>query len=102
MNAQILSKKNFKDSIQTNIQISAKNKTMISIHQVERIISKYREEGANNIIVRGLNIDRWTTLKAFGGELDVDGLVDYYQNKVSDHEKYVNFYQLQLSVFMPK
>lgn len=103
MNVQILDKRIFKDSTQTNIQISTTNKTMITINQVEKIINKYKSEGVKKIIVRGLNIDRWVTLKSYDGDLNIDEIEDYYINKVhNDHEKYINYYQIQLSVFMPK
>jgi hypothetical protein len=53
-------------------------------------------------MIRGLNIQRWTTLKSYDTVLDVEGLEEYYQNKVSDPAKYLNFYQLEVTVFKKK
>ena len=55
-------------------------------------------------IVRGLNIERWQTLKGFDTEFDAESFVDYYRNKIAeaDVEKFTEFSQVQLTVFKLK
>ena len=55
-------------------------------------------------MVRALGIERWMTLKGLDEEFDPESLVEYYSNKVKeeDLEKFINYKQVQLTVFKKK
>ena len=60
--------------------------------------------GGNKILVRALNIERWQTIKGMQEEFDPESFIDYYVNKVreQDVEKFINFKQVQITVFKLK
>ena len=97
LETKVLSVRNFKDSKQTTIQLSNKNKSNMTPQQVEKIINKFKSNGSK-IMVRGLNIQKWATLKGFDTEYNPDDIEDYYINKVDNPSNFTTFYQLQISV----
>ena len=103
MNTKILSTKEFEKSTQTTIQLSNKDRSNITIDEISQIISRFQKAGSQ-ILVRGLNIERWMTLKGFTEEFDGESFVDYYQNKVEESavEKFTQFSQVQISVIKKK
>ena len=103
MNTKILSKKEFDKSSQTTIQLSNKNKSNITIEEISQIINRFQKGGAK-ILVRGLNIERWATLKGLNEEFDGESFEDYYRNKVEESavEKFIEFSQVQISVIKKK
>jgi len=103
MNTKILSKKEFDKSSQTTIQLSNKNKSNITTDEISQIIDRFQKGGAK-ILVRGLNIERWMTLKGLNEEFDGESFVDYYKNKVEESavEKFTEFSQVQISVIKKK
>ena len=60
--------------------------------------------GGNKILVRGLNIERWHTIKGMQEEFDPESFDDHYRNKVkeADVEKFIEFFQVQITVFKKK
>ena len=103
MDKKILSKKQLIDGVQTTIQLSNHDKSNITTDEIKEIIN-HMAVGGTKIMVRGLNIERWMTLKNMNNDFDVDGFVDYYVNKVAeaDVHKFTEFKQVQLTVFKPK
>ena len=103
MDKKILSKKQLIDGVQTTIQLSNHDKSNITTDEIKEIIN-HMAVGGTKIMVRGLNIERWMTLKNMNSDFDVDGFVDYYVNKVAeaDVHKFTEFKQVQIAVFKPK
>ena len=62
MNTKILSKREFGNSVQTTIQIGKNDKSQISLDEVSQIINRFKSGGAK-ILVRALNVERWSTRK---------------------------------------
>ena len=103
MDKKLLSKKQLMDGMQTTIQLSNHDKSNITTDDIKDIIN-HMEVGGTKIMVRGLNIERWMTLKGMYREFDADEFIDYYVNKVAeaDVEKFTEFKQIQITVFKPK
>ncbi len=103
MEKKILSKRDVGDGIQTTIQLSNTDKTKITTAEIGEIVNKF-STGGNKILVRGLNIERWQTIKGMQEEFDPESFVDYYVNKVreADVEKFTEFFQVQITVFKKK
>jgi hypothetical protein len=103
MDKKILSKRDVGDGIQTTIQLSNTDKSKITTEEIGEIVNKF-STGGNKILVRGLNIERWQTIKGMQEEFDPESFVDYYVNKVkeADVENFTEFYQVQITVFKKK
>ena len=102
MEKKVLDKKELKDATQTTIQLYNTDKSNITIEEVTAIIERF-STGGSKIMVRGLNIERMTTLKSMDGEWDPKAFVDYYKNSVreSDLHKFIEFRELQITIFKP-
>ena len=84
-------------------QISLRDETMMTIQDLKDLETNFvntaRLQGKDiKLMIRGLNIQRWMTLKMFNSVIEVDGLKDYYQNKVDNVEKFLSFYQVQITM----
>lgn len=103
MISKVLSKKEFEKSVQTTIQLSNEDKSFITTDEIGAIIDRFTRGGAK-ILVRGLNIERWQTLKGFDEEFDAESFIDYYKNKVEESavDKFTEFAQVQISVIKKK
>ena len=103
MEKKILSKRDVGDGIQTTIQLSNTDKSKITTAEIGEIVNKF-STGGNKILVRGLNIERWQTIKGMQEEFDPESFIDYYVNKIreADVEKFTEFYQVQITVFKKK
>ncbi len=103
MEKKILSKRDVGDGIQTTIQLSNTDKSKITTEEIGQIVNKF-STGGNKIMVRGLNIERWMTVKGLNEDFDPESLIDYYVNKVkeADVEKFTEFFQVQITVFKKK
>ena len=103
MEKKILSKRQVGDGVQTTIQLSNSDKSNITTDEISEIVNKF-STGGTKIMVRGLNIERWQTLKGMHEEFDPESFADYYRNKVAeaDVEKFTEFSQVQLTIFKPK
>ena len=69
MEKKILSKRDVGDGIQTTIQLSNTDKSKITTEEIGEIVNKF-STGGNKILVRGLNIERWQTIKGMQEEFD--------------------------------
>ena len=99
MESKVLSKREFENSVQTTIQLSNRDKSKITTEDIKKIVDRFHRGGAQ-LVVRGLNIERWMTLKGLNEDFDAESFVDYYKNKVEEDavEKFTEFSQLQISV----
>ena len=102
MEKKVLSKRDLGDATQTTIQLYNTDKSNITIEEVSAIIERF-STGGSKIMVRGLNIERMSTIKTMAGTFDPDAFVDYYKNKIreSDLIKFIEFRELQITVFKP-
>jgi hypothetical protein len=103
MEKKILSKRDVGDGIQTTIQLSNTDKSKITTEEIGQIVNKF-STGGNKIMVRGLNIERWMTVKGLNEDFDPESFIDYYVNKIreEDVDKYTDFFQVQITVFKKK
>ena len=103
MEKKLLSKRDVGDGIQTTIQLSNTDKSKITTEEIGQIVNKF-STGGNKIMVRGLNIERWMTVKGLNENFDPESFIDYYINKVkeADVEKFTEFMQVQITVFKKK
>ena len=103
MNKKILSKRDVGDGIQTTIQLSNTDKSNITTEEIGEIVNKF-STGGNKIMVRGLGIERWMTLKGLNEEFDPESLEEYYRNKIKeeDIQKFIEYSQIQITVFKKK
>ena len=103
MEKKILSKRDVGDGIQTTIQLSNTDKSKITTEEIGQIVNKF-STGGNKIMVRGLNIERWMTVKGLNEDFDPESFIDYYRNKVreADVEKFTEFMQVQVTIFKKK
>ena len=102
MEKKILSKRDVGDGVQT-IQLSNRDKSDITTDEIAEIVNQLSSSGSK-VMVRALNIERWMTLKGMNEEFDPESFVDYYVNKIkeADVEKFIEFKQVQLTVFKKK
>ena len=103
MEKKILSKRDVGDGIQTTIQLSNRDKSDITTDEVAEIVNRL-STGGSKVMVRGLNIERWCTLKGMNEDFDPETFIDYYRNKVQedDVQKFTEFKQVQVTVFKLK
>ena len=103
MEKKILSKRDVGDGVQTTIQLYNRDKSDITTEEISEIVNKL-STGGSKIMVRGLNIERWMTLKGMNEEFDPEIFIDYYRNKVreDDVQKFTEFKQVQVTVFKLK
>jgi hypothetical protein len=101
LNHKILLKRDFKDATQTTIQLSNKNKKYMTVDQITKIIDKFKTK-ETKIMVRGLNIQKWSTLKGMDTEFNHKDFIEYYENKVTDATKFTTFAQIQIVVLRNK
>ena len=103
MEKKILSKRDVGDGVQTTIQLYNRDKSDITTEEISEIVNKL-STGGSKIMVRGLNIERWQTLKGMNEDFDPETFIDYYRNKVreDDVQKFTEFKQVQVTVFKLK
>ena len=103
MEKKILSKRDVGDGIQTTIQLSNSDKSNITTEEIGHIVNQF-STGGKKIMVRGLNIERWMTVKGMNEDFDPESFIDYYVNKIKeeDVEKFTEFSQIQITVFKLK
>ena len=103
MNTKIISKKDLGDTIQTTIHVSNNDKSFITTEEVRQIANRFTS-ATSKCMIRGLNIERWMTLKAMNDDFDDEAFDDYYRNKVkeADVEKFTTFAQIQITIFKKK
>ena len=79
MDKKILSKRDVGDGIQTTIQLSNRDKSDITTDEIAEIVNRL-STGGSKVMIRGLNIERWMTIKGMNEEFDPESFVDYYVN----------------------
>jgi hypothetical protein len=100
MEMKVNDKKRVGNVNQTTLTVKNKG-SMLTTKQIKKIADKFHSQGFKTII-RGLNIERWTSLKRYEEDtFDDTDFDDYYVNKVkeSDVGKFTNFYQAQIIAF---
>jgi len=97
-NTKLIATKPVGKATKTSYQITKKGN--IKVIDVKDILAKLSKPGSNaKIMIRGLNADKWSTLKGFSTDLNIEDFEDYYKNKVNDSSKFEYFTQLEVSVF---
>ena len=82
----------------TSYQVTKKGN--IKVNEIKAILATLTKGNTDTkIMIRGLNADKWNTLKGYSTDLNIADFEDYYQNKVSDTSKFDYFTQLEISVF---
>ena len=102
MESKILNKSEINaNATQTTIQLYKTDRSNITIDEVSAIATKF-STGGSKVMIRGLNIERMSTLKAFDQPFEAESFVEYYKNSVeSDLGKFISFKLLQITVFKP-
>ena len=67
----VVSKKKVGKATQTSIKISMNDKTNVTSDHILQLINKFKKTG-REVAVRGLNIERWATLKTMQTEYNPD------------------------------
>jgi capsule polysaccharide export protein KpsE/RkpR len=103
MNSKVLNKKDLGDTIQTTIQLSNADKSFLTTEEIKQIADRFTS-ATSKCLIRGLNIERWMTLKGMNDDFDDEAFDDYYRNKVkeADVDKFTTFAQVQITVFKKK
>jgi len=95
---------NIGNAKRTTLKLTLKNgKPDIQVQDLRDIVKGIEDNARGRdkqiqTMVRGLNIQKWNTLKSFDGELLVSEFEDYYGNKVLAEEKFEAFSQLEITV----
>lgn len=107
LDMKLIAQRDFPRSSQKTYQIKRVAKgQQIDVPEIKALIKKLQTEGAKKnikIMVRGLNADKWGTLKGFDTDLQIEEFDDYYKNKgiaKKDMEKFEKFSQLQITILM--
>jgi hypothetical protein len=85
----------------TTVQVAKKKKTFMTPNEVHKIVdSLLTNKAVDNVLVRGLNIDKWNTLKPWGKDMNYYNEREYYDAKVkkADVNKFMKYYQIQIVV----
>ncbi len=89
--------------MQTQVQLFKLNSDFTS-NDVKNIITKLHQDAETKgedirLMVRGLAIDKWATLKSFGeDQFNEDAYLEYFENRVKNVSKFQNFSQLQVTM----
>lgn len=96
--------KELEDSTMHTVRVHKTNKTKITVKQIKALTKSLQDKFGENIQlrIRALGPDRWTTLKTFENELKVLNEEEYYQGKVKDVAKFMEFFQLEFVILQPR
>ena len=88
----------------SSFQVYKKNKSEISHEQISAIVRSLQSKAprGTKIRVRALNVDRWTTLKGFDEDLDLQSEEDYLDGRVHETTKFLKAFQLEIILMKPK
>ena len=109
-NINITSTKKLVNAEMVSIQISRKDKDMIKISEIKKLTENILKENKGaKLRVRALGISSmstfgqavYSTLKSLDGELNVKDQEEYLNGRVADTAKFLNYSQLELSLFIP-
>jgi hypothetical protein len=117
---RLKSKKIPDGSVITTYQIYKKNKRYITPKELHKLAEKLTKKNPNaefnikghsdkipkhlkddDIMIRGLRPDRWSTLKNFGQDLSYQDEEDYLDGKVKDTTKFNKYFQVEITVIIP-
>ena len=103
-NKQILKTVKIGKVQQTTVQMSRNDKKMLSMDEIAEISKSIQTQADKKnekikIMIRGLNIDKWYTLKSFHSDLNADEVDDYLEGLVHDTHKFKYFFQIHLTVY---
>jgi hypothetical protein len=100
----VLKTKTYVDSKQTTFQMVRSDKTpKISVKDIRKIVSdletKANKQNNNiKIAIRGLNPEKYHTLKGFSTDLRIVDFEDYLRGKVKDTSKFEFFSQVEVTI----
>jgi hypothetical protein len=89
---------------QTTVQMSRTDKKTLSIDDIAEIaksIQSQADKKKENIkmMIRGLNIDKWYTIKNFDHDLNADEIDEYLDGQVHDTHKFNDFFQIHVTIY---
>ena len=89
---------------QTTVQMSRHDKQLITMNQVASItksIQTQADKKKENIklMVRGLNADKWYTIKNMDSDLNEDEVEEYMDQFVDNTVKFKDFFQIHVTVY---
>lgn len=96
--------KELEDATMHTVKVHKRNKTMITVNQIRTLSTSLQRRFGNDVKlrIRALGPDRWTTLKTFETELDIQDEEDYYKGKVRETAKFMEFFQLEFVILTPR
>lgn len=107
-NYKQIGQKQSKRFVETEYDFKKKSgKFDIGNKDIEHILEGIEEEAEKNnervkIMIRGLNIDKWFTLKTFSQDINLLDDDDYYNGKVKESSKFEKFGDLRITVMRSK
>ncbi len=93
-----------KNSTQKTLQISRTDGKLINLKDVMELGVGLQDVGDSKglhtqLLIKGMNNARETTLKGFGEDLkSIDDYLEYYSNRVKSTDKFEGFHQLQITI----
>ena len=89
---------------QTTVQMSRHDKQLITTNQIASItksIQTQADKKKENIklMVRGLNADKWYTIKSMDSDLNEHEIDEYLNGNVGNTGKFLDFFQIHITVY---
>jgi hypothetical protein len=89
---------------QTTVQLSRTDKKNLSIDDIAEIAKSIQTQADKKkekikMMIRGLNIDKWYTVKSFDSDLNADEIDDYLDGQVHDTNKFNDFFQIHVTIY---
>ena len=109
-NTKVIKTKEYVDCTSITVQVNRKDKDMIKISEIKKLTEKLiKDNKGARIMVRALGISHMTTvgegvfltLKGLNERLRLDEYEDYFEGRVADTAKFMNFSQLELTIIKP-
>lgn len=104
-NINVVSKKEWSDSIQTRLQIHKRNKKEMTLDELKSVSEKL----SNNIpkggtfMIRALGIHGWRSFKSYDKAFNYQTEEEYLDGKVKETSKFMNkFSQVEFTFIKPK
>ena len=102
--SKVIQQKQIKDGKRTTMQIHLSDKRNMTLSQIQKYAANLiREADEQNkeikrYSIRGLNADKYLTLKSYDTNDYLD-MEDYYNGRVKSVGKYDTFSQIQITIF---
>ena len=88
---------------ESRVKIYDKDKKMLQPDDVKAVLKELQEKFPDSLItIYGLNPQGTRNLKSGGGELMMKTEEDYYHGKVRDEHKFLEFYELHVTITLLK